>query len=321
MRGRRRERGVALLVAILVVALLTVTVIPFFYDGRVEQAVASNLYTGLQASYLARSGVALAEGLLRLDMEGRDTRGIDSLNEPWAGLNNVPIGAGGGSVSIVVTDEAGKLNVNRLVSSGGGTGQRTGQVDDRRRSYLQRLLVIRGQDPGLVDALIDWLDPDESEVSGSGAERSYYQGLDPPYEPADGPLSTLAELRLVKGWTPEVFAAVAPFLTIYGDGKVNLNTAPPEVLMAMSASDRVKEAEARAIVEWRREKPFRQVTEITQVPGLSLPANEFNQADTTVQSAFFSVVATGGFRGSTAVVRAVLDRSGGQPRRIYWRAE
>ncbi len=309
MTSRPRERGVALLLAILVVAVLTVIVLPFLYDGRVERAVAANLYTGLQASHLARSGVVFAEALLRDDTQ--TSNAYDGLDETWAKFNNVPIAAGGGTVAIVVEDETGKLNVNRLVGD-------NGEPDAQWRSFLDRLLVMRGQDPALVEPLIDWIDPDDRPTGFGGAEASYYLGLTPPYRPANRRLMTIAELRLVKGWEPKVVEAMAPFLTVYGGGQVNFNTAPREVLIALGLDER----QADAVIE-QRAKPngaFKNPADIRQVPGLSGPGSENLIRHATVKSDAFSVTATAGFRDSVSVVRAVLTRGAGVER-TYWRAE
>jgi general secretion pathway protein K len=63
----RDERGIALIITLLVVALLTITVIEFTYSVEVDQHMARNALNGLQASLLARSGIALGEALLLHD--------------------------------------------------------------------------------------------------------------------------------------------------------------------------------------------------------------------------------------------------------------
>lgn len=316
MTGRPREQGVALLLALLVVAVLAVTVLPFLYDGRVERAVAANLYTGLQAGYFARSGVVIAEALLRDDLQ--TSNAYDGLDENWAKLNNVPIAAGGGSVSIVIEDESGKLNVNRVVRSSDG------KPDEEWITILRHLLTMKLQDATqvepLLEALVDWIDQDDRPTGFGGAEDSYYLGLTPPYRPANRPLLTVAELRLVKGWEPKIVEAVAPFLTVWpaGGGQVNFNTAPREVLVALGLDER----QADAVIE-QRAKPngaLRSQGDIRLVPGLSGPGENNLLKHATVKSAAFSVTATGGFRDSVAVVRAVLGRGAGI-QRLYWRAD
>lgn len=306
-----RQRGVALLLAVFVVAVLTLTVFPFLYEGRVERAVATNLYTSLQARHLAEGGVVIAEALLQDDRrqdQASGQPGYDGLRETWALFNNVPIAAGGGAASMVIVDEQAKLNLNYLV--------RGNNKDQRRRSHLERLLVLRDQDPSLVDALIDWLDADNQTTGFKGAEESYYLGLAPPYSPTNGPLATVAELGLVKGWTRKVVEAMSPFVTVYGSGQVNVNTAPAEVLEALG----LDRSQAEAVIASREKTPFRHAPEIRQVPGLSASDADNIVPFVATSSTAFGVTVTGSFRDSVAVVRAVLTR-GNQIDRVYWRVE
>ncbi|HWP35645.1 MAG TPA: type II secretion system minor pseudopilin GspK [Thermodesulfobacteriota bacterium] len=325
MSDRARQRGVALVLALLVVALLTATILPFLYDGRVERSVAANLYTGLQAATLAASGVEVAEALLRQDAaddanpqaKKPHPYAYDGLDEIWARYNDLPLAVAGGVVSLAVADEGGKINLNNLVSP-------TGPPNEFWLQAVRRLLARREQDPALVEPLVDWLDRDSQPFGFGGAEESYYLGLTPPYRPADGPLATVAELRLVKGWTPEVVAAVTPFVTVARTPTpVNLNTAPAEVLAALA--DGMSEACVRALVETRQRTPLRTVTEVGQVPGCSgLDTQALGRPGTaSVTSRLFSVVVTASFRDSRAVVRAILERQPGGRGviRRYWRAE
>lgn len=307
---RRRNAGVALLLALLVVTVLAATVFPFLYDGRVERAVASNLYTGLQASRLATSGVVVAEALLKADAQDQEGRRFDAYSETWAQLNDLPVAAGGGNIAMRIVDESAKLNVNRLVGL-------NGQVDDAWSDILVRLLMLREQDEStaraLVETLIDWIDPDERPTGFNGAEKSYYLGLTPPDEPDDRPLLTIGELRRIKGWEPKVVQAVAPYLTTYGGGRVNFNTAPREVLVALG----LDESQADALIAAREKAPLKTPADFRQaVPGGA--ENVLNRGGFT--STHFSVTATATFRDSTAVVRAVLER-GPRVERVYWRAE
>jgi general secretion pathway protein K len=297
----------------MVVTVLAVTVFPFLYDGRVERAVASNLYTGLQAGRLATSGVVFAEALLKVDAEDSEGKRFDAYTETWAQFNDVPVAAGGGNIAMRITDESGKLNVNRLVGSDGKT------INNQWRDILIKLLTRLEQDEqtarAMIETLADWIDTDDQPRSFNSAETSYYLGLDPPYAAADRPLLSLGELRAIKGWEPKVVAAAAPFLTTYGDGKVNFNTAPREVLVALE----LDESQADALIAAREKTPLKSVNDLRQaVPGQA----ENVAARGGYTSRFFSVTATATFRDSVAVVRAVLNR--GQPGRIqreFWRAE
>jgi len=90
----------------------------------------------------------------------------------------------------------------------------------------------------LADAIVDWRQHGESRLTGFFSD-DYYDNLEFPYPPKSAPYETPAELHLVAGMTPELFGQLQPFITIYGDGAVDVNTAPPQVLKALGLSDEV----------------------------------------------------------------------------------
>jgi type II secretory pathway component PulK len=110
-------------------------------------------------------------------------------------------------------------------------------------STLARLFkIVLGYDDmaaqELAASIIDWRDPDSLLTIPIGsAEDSYYRNFPYAYEAKDGPFEVLQELLLVKGMTNEVFEKIKKYITIYGDGKININTASAEVLAALGLSN------------------------------------------------------------------------------------
>ena len=106
-------------------------------------------------------------------------------------------------------------------------------------------------------SIVDWRDPnDDVDVLTGGAEGSYYRALSEPYPCHNGDFQSLNELLLVKGISRELFWKIAPHLTLYGTGKVNLNAAGLTVLRILAgASGGVlpggDESVARKIVRYR----------------------------------------------------------------------
>jgi type II secretory pathway component PulK len=90
--------------------------------------------------------------------------------------------------------------------------------------------------PEIAACIIDWRDADDVELEG-GAEKEHYSSLDRPYKCKNAPFTVPEELRLVKGVTGDVFEKMKGFVTVYGDGKVNVNTAPREVLVALGMTE------------------------------------------------------------------------------------
>ncbi|MBX3425217.1 MAG: general secretion pathway protein GspK [Pirellulales bacterium] len=94
-------------------------------------------------------------------------------------------------------DESSKLHLNSLVTAG--------ETDEE--GPRNRLLALPGMTVEIADAILDWLDAD-SNVRVSGAEDEYYQGLNPPYLPANGPIGHLDELLQIRGVTPELLYGI-----------------------------------------------------------------------------------------------------------------
>lgn len=306
IRSQGREAGLALILTLTAIALLVPLILEFFQAMRVEVRAAGNFRDGWKAYYLARSGISFAVALLEED--ARNQGEYDALTEPWA-LSLPPIPLGDGWVQVSITDETGKLNINPLPTGFRGVSSRVYQGVWRRFLEQQEL------DPGLVDALADWVDRDQNERIPDGAETFFYQGMDPPYPAKDASLDSLEELRLVRGVTSEVYQKLAPYVTLYSDGPININTAPLEVLMALSED--LGEVVAQEIVEYRATTPFEQKIQLRDVIGEDL----YNQVAplVTVRSRHFSIRATARVGGVTRTIQAVVRRGAQKSEILYWR--
>jgi general secretion pathway protein K len=311
------ERGVALVLALAVTVLLVSLVVDFSYTMMVDLTLAANLRDEQKAFYAARSGVELARHLLQ-----KDDPAYDALDEDWALLNEHPgfiSEDDEGKFKVNIEDEAAKIPINDLIA-----GDKVNLV---RRSQLERLFEVLELDPHLIDPIIDWLDPDNNPEP-FGAEDEYYQTLSPPYPCKNGPLAALEELLLVKGMTEEILygtdekKGLIHFLTLYADGKVNINTASAEVLQSLS--DKIDKSLAQAIIDYRQEEPFKdkiKYDDIKPLPGMTLEIfNEINdQCD--IKSSTFSLHVEGQVRGIKKVVSTVLKREDKKVKPIFWRVE
>ena len=193
---RKYDRGIALLATILAIALMTLLVVDFTTSAALGYRAAANQADALRARYLARSGVAvglamLAQDSLKNARQPGTFHPYDSLDKAWA-QPVLPIAVDGGTVSLAVVDEARKIDVNLLFNS------RTREVDPQYMGILARLFTNIGVSTDLLPILVDWLDPD-SVTSPGGAEADYYLRLTPPYEPRNGPMPTIGDLRMLKG--------------------------------------------------------------------------------------------------------------------------
>ena len=318
-RAQAGQRGVALLATLIAITLITVTVIDFTAAATLGSRIASNQSNELRAAYFARSGVQIGLSLLAQDtrLVARRPQPFDALTDIWA-VPFPPIAVNGGAVGFRIEDETGKLSINQLVNPV------TGVLNLPFMAVLAELLAELNLPRQLLGALVDWLDRD-SVPSVNGAEADFYLGLTPPYEPRNGPMPTIGDLRMVRGVNDAVFQTLRQFLTAAPTTEINVNTAPPQVLAATLAGLGADPSLAAAIVETRVAQPFINPAQVAQLipnagalagggaPGAGAPAvSGFGQSGAvfTTQSSFFSITGLGTYSGTRKFVYAMVARNG-----------
>ena len=265
------QNGVALVVVLGVISVLLITGLHLSRITTESVTIAQQRIDQFTAWEMARSAIHLAMALLADDAAKTDA---DSIQEDWADPETVSqmirqLGYDQGQITLDITDELGKIQINSLVQRFPGH-----EVNPDQRALWERLLNLHidqdrsetGHDPdAVINALIDWLDSgDDNAVSGfSGAESAYYAGLFPPYVCADRELGHLSEILNVKGFSPDLFSFFQDqpdpenpgktvsvvwqdLFTVYGlsdffdegetyqyPGRININTAGIEVIQAL----------------------------------------------------------------------------------------
>lgn len=310
-RVLKSERGTALILTLLIITTLAGLTIGFSGESGVELTLAGYSRDSYRAYLVARSGIDAGMALLAAD----EDLAMDSFNEDWARLEAFVSLQGleeeGITVSGGVVDESGKINVNLLRNE-------EGEIDERREEQLRRLFLALGLKEELVNPLLDWLDADDVERQ-DGAESYYYQNLDEPYPCANEPFLTPGQIFLVKGMgRVKRFEEknLLDYLTIYSDGKININTAPREVLQCLS--EFMDAALAEAIIEYRKDEDFISVNDLRNVPGMSDEVFAELRDWITVKSASFSMEFSVNSNGASAGIRAYVVREGENTRPIYW---
>ena len=258
-RGRPSpQRGIVLVMVIWILAFVGIVLSAFAFSMRTELDAARNFKEEAEASALAQAGIASAVA----DLANAATTGgaAGGIVPPYDSGN---VSFGRGMYRVVVTDEASRISLNGAPAE-----------------VLRRLLQNTGVGNArlldtIVDAILDWQDPD-NVPRANGAEEEYYQSLPQPYHPKNGAFDSLEELLLVKGVTrdilhgniaapdrradllgrtpeqrdfrPREYLGILRFLTVSGAGQVNRNMASLDVLLALGLSAR----EARAILDARQ---------------------------------------------------------------------
>jgi general secretion pathway protein K len=209
-----RQKGIALIMAMLVVAIATVTAVSLVHEQSFSIRKSSNLQqydTGLLY------GVALEDyARLFLNKDAKDSK-IDHLGEDWAiGIPALPIE--GGFLSGSIQDGQSLLNVNNLL------------FYEASRKQLVLLCKNLEVNPDFITALIDWIDENTEAEVPDGAEDDYYTALEIPYRTANRLMADISELKLIKGVDNEMYMTLKPYLTALPEKTaLNLNTMSAEI--------------------------------------------------------------------------------------------
>jgi len=250
---RARQSGVALVIALLVVALATVLIAGLLDRGELAAARTRNLLRSEQADAYARGLELYAARVLEKDLEQNRN---DSAADIWA-MPLPPTDVAGGRIAAQMRDMNGCFNLNNLLSGDGNEAE--------WRERFRRLLTALRLDPTLTETVIDWIDADGEPGGGghgSGAEDSVYGALTPSYRAANRPFPHASELRLLQGFGGTVYATLAPHVCALPRGSLlNLNTATIPVLQSLNP--RITEEVARRLwrdgrASWQEVSDFRQ---------------------------------------------------------------
>jgi general secretion pathway protein K len=215
-----RQRGVAVLVALLVVALAAVLMASLIDRGGLAFARTRNAMLDAQAQAYAQGLEAYAARVLLQDWAANNGSAVDSSASTWA-VPMPPTPVDGGIIAATMRDRNGCFNLNNLVDA-------DGQPVAPWPAKFRRLLTALTLDPNLADNVVAWMS------NKPGGEDPYYLAQAQPYRPARREFAHVSELRLVKGVSGEGYAALEPHVCALPRGtRINVNTATVPVLMTL----------------------------------------------------------------------------------------
>lgn len=291
---RERQRGVALVTALLVVAIASVAAISMANRQQLDIRRTGSLLHSEQAWAYVIGAENWAIVVLRRDREDSQ---IDTLNEDWSTQPPVSFVEGGSIIGRLI-DVQGRFNVNNLVVSGGASAE---NID-----YYKRLLSLLELDEELADVLVDWIDDDIDVRFPDGAEDDGYLLLDTPYRVANRPLADISELRLVQGYTTEVVEKLLPYLVALPEPTpINVNTADAVVLAALAANLGISDGES--LVEGRGEEGYETVNGFTQEPVLN--SKPIDESLLSVKSQWFLMVSQADIGQGRARLASLIQRT------------
>lgn len=279
------SRGVALIIVLWIVVILSAIALEFSYSMRIETDLTGNFISRQKVYFGARAGIERAvKEILR--SQKAMTIMKDTEKEPLWNLTGKPnhFTMEDTEITVTIEPESARININSFSK-------------DSLKEILLGVGLTEERADIVIDCFLDWQDGDNLHRM-MGAENDYYQKLDPPYQPANSKVEVLEELLMIKGidkrlfYGEEALPTVADFVSVkedegkeihlrgglssiftiftaYGNrrSKVNLNSAPRDVLMSLPQMD---EEAVQAIIDARKEEPITTVADLVNLIGLLL---------------------------------------------------
>jgi general secretion pathway protein K len=249
---RRYQRGVALITAVLIVALATVLAVQVGYQAFLDQrrtVTTLSLDQGYQVALGAEAWVADV-----LQKDARQSAKTDDYTEEWA-MRLPPLPIDGGEITGFVEDMQGRFNLNSLVKWDETTN--TLVTDQAAVARFRRLLEILEIEDKWAGLIADWIDQDIDAEFPDGAEDPVYTALTPPYRTANMPITRTSELLAIAEFGLERYQRLEPHITALPVGTpINLCTATPEVLDALTSKQRQFTLAAQSTAQTRQQRCF-----------------------------------------------------------------
>jgi len=337
MKIPRSRQGMVLVFSLWVLGILTILAVSVAAGIRQKIFLVSRLDERSRMTYLLEAAVKKTAGYIHQEMEvsgfiytatvkmnlSNNSSELSQINlgRDSSGVGYISIAGDDTSLRWGVVDEESKINLNK-----------TDQVT--LTNLLANVLLLKDDEASkLAVSLLDWRQYGEGEVTGFFSDE-YYSNLQYPYPKKNTAYETLDEMLLVKGMTKPMYDKLIHYVTIYGEGAVNINTAPKEVLEALGLSETLVEK----ILTARRGKDgidgtpddtvflktFEIATDVNSIVQLTL--DESRAIDylnmkglLTTDSFYFTIEATGKLSSRTTLktVRAVY--SSRDDKIVYWK--
>lgn len=331
--------GSALIVVLWVLLLLSMLVASFAYDMKIEGMVTAYAKNRLKAQEASLAGIEWTKAMLARDVPNRlnaegglvledgddEQMGLAAYNlSRGIGVSGIVKELGDGTFTISIMPEESRRNVNAL-------------TDEDWDELLDQSGVPEDKWDEIKDCFKDWVDQgDAHRLNGAEKDDDYYSSKG--YEPKDGPIDTVDELLLIKGFTSALLyggaspyneddpplRGIAGLLTTWGDGKVNVNSATREVLMTLPG---IEDYVVEKILELRggldgqmgtTDDGFQNVGDVVARTGMD---PKLQDKITTTERKFLRVVSMGEVRGVKTGVWVIAQQNGKKFLPVFWREE
>lgn len=321
--GMKAKEGAALLVALWVLIILSLIVGSFAFEVQLESMLVSYKRKKFRAEMMALSGVEYARAILDKQAQAKELE-IEDLEEDENGFmqaalyikrglsTSSTIELGDGSFTVTLESAEAGRNVNLLTR-------------EEWINILEMANVPSTEWDTMIDCLEDWIDEgDLHGLNGAESDDPFYKERGYPVK--NGPLDSVEELLLIKGWGPDILYGkeadeegdaifgIAKLLTVWGDGKVNLNTATTDVLLSFSEYE---DWELESVLEARNGLDGEAGTlddGIKNLADVGADPNKFK-----LQSDFVRVTSTGDMFGNQYQIECIFLLKEKDSVIVYWK--
>ncbi len=317
------KEGAALIVALWTLVILSLIVGSFAFEVNLEGMLVSHKRKKFHAEMMALSGVEYARAILDKQQEAKELE-IEDMDEDKDGFmqaalhtkrglstsSSIEFENGGKFTVTVESAEAGR-NINLLT----------------RQQWLEILEMANVPSTDwdeMIDCLEDWIDEgDLHGLNGAESDDPFYE--EQGYPVKNGPLDSIEELLLIKSWGPDILYGrpaddendeifgIADILTVWGDGKVNLNTATADVLLSYSEYE---DWELESVMEARAGEDGESGTLDDGIKNLGEVGADGNKFK--LQSTFVKVTSVGDIYGNQYQIECILLLKSKDSVVVYW---
>ncbi|WP_286264531.1 type II secretion system minor pseudopilin GspK [Thalassotalea atypica] len=301
-----RQRGIALITVMLVVALVAIVATEMSGRLMLQMQRSANIQMNQQAFWYAMGAEAFAKRVIIQAQEENEK--VTHREQNWAqGYQNFPVDFG--EISGEIKDLHACLNLNALREEGNETPKNGNVKKAPAKAALEELIVnlnIEGvgqfEAEYMSDSLSDWLDSNDGIASAGGAEDNDYAAKEHPYLTANHYLANVNELRLVEHFSVPVINELKAHVCVIPQSnihKININTLDaehPQLLQSLLGIDAQKAAD---ILAARDDKGFETIDEFFNLPEVtSVNFTDDQKQQFVVDSEYFKLVANTRFSDS-----------------------
>lgn len=269
----RKQRGTVLITVLLIVSFVVILIAQVNKTVTYQANLNRNLMHRDQAYSYLIGMEELAKIYLKKAFDSEKGETVH-LGQAWA-KDDIVFPIDGGSMSARIRDMHSCFNLNSIAhvdkNDPAAGKQRSGATGSQSRETTGQIILTvllesqlsnsEVQPSALVTAVRDWIDPDTTPSGPDGVEDLYYQGLDVPYLPPNGPIAHVSELRMIKSFDKRTYAKVRKYLCVLPNGednKINVNTITSEsaVVLYAALGGKVSLGDINQLISSRPEKGY-----------------------------------------------------------------